>query len=169
MIAVPVSLIGTFALFPTSWFLYQYQSRSFGWCVAIGLVVDDAIVVVEAVQRHIEEGMTPREASLKAMEEVAAPVAAIALVLAAVFLPTVFIPGITGATLYTVCNNYRYFGAPLCLQRLDIEPSALAQSCCVQRRRRAARWAGFSAGSIVLSDVRPKAISVCPALSFERQ
>ena len=68
--------------------------------MAIGLVVDDAIVVVEAVERHIEEGLPPKEAARQAMEEVAAPVAAIALVLAAVFLPTLFIPGITGR-LYT--------------------------------------------------------------------
>ncbi|MGO9952608.1 MAG: efflux RND transporter permease subunit [Dissulfurispiraceae bacterium] len=99
MIAVPVSLIGTFAFFPLLGFSIN-PIALMGMVVAIGLVVDDAIVVVEAVQRHIEEGMTPREASLKAMEEVAAPVAAIALVLAAVFLPTVFIPGITGR-LYT--------------------------------------------------------------------
>lgn len=64
--------------------------------LAIGLVVDDAIVVVEAVERHIEEGMTPRDAALKAMEEVAGPVVAIALILTAVFVPTIFIPGITG-------------------------------------------------------------------------
>jgi len=99
MIAVPVSLIGTFAFFPILGCSIN-PIALMGMVVAIGLVVDDAIVVVEAVQRHIEEGMPPKEASLKAMEEVAAPVAAIALVLAAVFLPTVFIPGITGR-LYT--------------------------------------------------------------------
>ncbi len=99
MIAVPVSLIGTFAFFPILGFSIN-PIALMGMVVAIGLVVDDAIVVVEAVQRHIEEGMLPKEASLKAMEEVAGPVAAIALVLAAVFLPTVFIPGITGR-LYT--------------------------------------------------------------------
>jgi HAE1 family hydrophobic/amphiphilic exporter-1 len=64
--------------------------------LAIGLVVDDAIVVVEAVERHIEEGLSPRDASFKAMEEVAGPVVAIAIVLGAVFVPTAFIPGITG-------------------------------------------------------------------------
>ena len=64
--------------------------------LAIGLVVDDAIIVVEAVERHIEEGLSPKEAALKAMEEVSGPVMAIALILAAVFIPTVFIPGITG-------------------------------------------------------------------------
>ncbi len=99
IIAVPVSLIGTFAFFPLLGFSIN-PIALMGMVVAIGLVVDDAIVVVEAVQRHIEEGMAPKDASLKAMDEVAGPVMAIGLVLAAVFLPTVFIPGITGR-LYT--------------------------------------------------------------------
>jgi HAE1 family hydrophobic/amphiphilic exporter-1 len=60
------------------------------------LVVDDAIIVVEAVERHIEEGLSPKDAAFKAMEEVSGPVVAIALILTAVFVPTVFIPGITG-------------------------------------------------------------------------
>ncbi|MCX5790271.1 MAG: efflux RND transporter permease subunit, partial [Elusimicrobia bacterium] len=94
-IAVPVSLIGTFAFFPLLGFSIN-PIALMGMVVAIGLVVDDAIVVVEAVEHHIDEGMTPQEATLKAMEEVSGPVVAIALVLAAVFLPTVFIPGITG-------------------------------------------------------------------------
>jgi HAE1 family hydrophobic/amphiphilic exporter-1 len=68
----------------------------FGLVLAIGLVVDDAIVVVEGVQRHIDEGMTPKDAALKAMEELSGPVVGIALVLSAVFVPTAFIPGITG-------------------------------------------------------------------------
>ena len=99
IIAVPVSLIGTFAFFPVLGFSIN-PIALMGLVVAIGLVVDDAIVVVEAVERHIEEGKAPREASVQAMSEVAGPVVAIALVLAAVFLPTVFIPGITGR-LYT--------------------------------------------------------------------
>jgi len=99
IIAVPVSLIGTFAFFPILGFSIN-PIALMGMVVAIGLVVDDAIVVVEAVQRHIEEGTAPREATLRAMEEVSAPVVAIALVLASVFLPTIFIPGITGR-LYT--------------------------------------------------------------------
>src|SRR5262249_12161049 len=68
----------------------------FGLVLAIGLVVDDAIVVVEAVERHIEDGLAPKEAALKAMEEISGPVLGIALVLSAVFIPTAFIPGITG-------------------------------------------------------------------------
>jgi HAE1 family hydrophobic/amphiphilic exporter-1 len=93
--AVPVSLIGTFVLFPLFGFSINTLSL-FGLVLAIGLVVDDAIVVVEAVERHIEEGMAPREATLQAMREVSAPVIGIALVLSAVFIPTAFLPGITG-------------------------------------------------------------------------
>ncbi len=93
--AVPVSLIGTFAVFPFLGFSINTLSL-FGLVLAIGLVVDDAIVVVEAVERHIEEGMSPRDASIQAMKEVSGPVTAVALILAAVFIPTVFIGGITG-------------------------------------------------------------------------
>jgi len=93
--AVPVSLVGTFALFPLFGFSINTLSL-FGLVLAIGLVVDDAIVVVEAVEHHIESGLSPREATLKAMGEVSGPVMAIALILAAVFIPTAFIPGITG-------------------------------------------------------------------------
>jgi hydrophobic/amphiphilic exporter-1 (mainly G- bacteria), HAE1 family len=93
--AVPVSLIGTFALFPLFGFSINTLSL-FGLVLAIGLVVDDAIVVVEAVEHHIEKGMNPREATLQAMREVTGPVIGVALVLAAVFIPTAFLPGITG-------------------------------------------------------------------------
>src|SRR5881398_714576 len=93
--AVPVSLIGVFVLFPLFGFSINTLSL-FGLVLAIGLVVDDAIVVVEAVERHIEEGMAPREATLQAMREVSGPVIGIALVLSAVFIPTAFLPGITG-------------------------------------------------------------------------
>jgi HAE1 family hydrophobic/amphiphilic exporter-1 len=95
LLAVPVSLIGTFIVFPMLGFSINTLSL-FGLVLAIGLVVDDAIVVVEAVERHIEEGLSPRDAALKAMEEVSGPVVAIALILSAVFIPTIFIPGITG-------------------------------------------------------------------------
>jgi len=95
LLAVPVSLVGTFVFFPLFGFSINTLSL-FGLVLAIGLVVDDAIVVVEAVERHIEEGMTPKAAALKAMEEISGPVVGIALVLSAVFIPTAFIPGITG-------------------------------------------------------------------------
>ena len=95
LLAVPVSLVATFAIFPLLGFSINTLSL-FGLVLAIGLVVDDAIVVVEAVQHHIEQGLAPKEATLKAMSEVSGPVIAIAIILSAVFLPTVFIPGITG-------------------------------------------------------------------------
>jgi HAE1 family hydrophobic/amphiphilic exporter-1 len=95
LLAVPVSLIGTFIIFPMLGFSINTLSL-FGLVLAVGLVVDDAIVVVEAVEHHIEGGMTPHDAALRAMEEVTGPVIAIALILAAVFIPTAFIPGITG-------------------------------------------------------------------------
>ncbi|HTB89066.1 MAG TPA: multidrug efflux RND transporter permease subunit [Steroidobacteraceae bacterium] len=95
LLAVPVSLVGTFAFFPLFGFSINTLSM-FGMVLAIGLVVDDAIVVVEAVERHIEEGMAPKDAAQKAMQEISGPVIGIALVLSAVFIPTAFIPGITG-------------------------------------------------------------------------
>src|SRR6202142_3489568 len=95
MLAVPVSLVGTFAIFPLFGFSINTLSM-FGLVLAIGLVVDDAIVVVEGIQRHIEEGLAPKDAARKAMQELSGPVVGIALVLASVFVPTAFIPGITG-------------------------------------------------------------------------
>jgi HAE1 family hydrophobic/amphiphilic exporter-1 len=95
LLAVPVSLVGTFVLFPVFGFSINTLSL-FGLVLAIGLVVDDAIVVVEAVEHHIEEGMSPKDATFKAMEEISGPVVGIALVLSAVFIPTAFVPGITG-------------------------------------------------------------------------
>jgi HAE1 family hydrophobic/amphiphilic exporter-1 len=95
LLAVPVSLIGTFLFFPLFGFSINTLSL-FGLVLAIGLVVDDAIVVVEAVERHIENGLAPKAAAFKAMEEISGPVIGIALVLSAVFVPTAFIPGITG-------------------------------------------------------------------------
>jgi hydrophobic/amphiphilic exporter-1 (mainly G- bacteria), HAE1 family len=95
LLAVPVALVGAFMVFPLLGFSINTLSL-FGLVLAIGLVVDDAIVVVEAVEQHIERGLSPRDAALKAMEEVSGPVVAIALIMAAVFIPTAFIPGITG-------------------------------------------------------------------------
>jgi len=95
LIAVPVSLIGTFAVFPLLGFSINTLSL-FGLVLAIGLVVDDAIVVVEAVEHHIEQGMSPRDATLQAMKEVSGPVVGIALVLSSVFVPIAFVGGIQG-------------------------------------------------------------------------
>jgi HAE1 family hydrophobic/amphiphilic exporter-1 len=120
LLAVPVSLIGTFIVFPILGFSINTLSL-FGLVLAIGLVVDDAIVVVEAVQRHIEEGMSPRDASFKAMEEVASPVIAIALILAAVFIPTAFIAGIKGLL-------YRQFAVTIAISVLFSAFNALTLS-----------------------------------------
>src|SRR5215469_2427064 len=95
MLTVPVAIIGTFALFPLLGFSINLTSM-FGLVLAIGIVVDDSIVVVEAVQRHIDEGIPPREATIRAMREVSAPVVAIACILAAAFIPVAFLGGISG-------------------------------------------------------------------------
>src|SRR5207245_7146064 len=94
-LALPVSLVRTFAFFPFLGFSINTLSL-FALVLAIGLVVDDAIVVVEAVEHHIEEGMSPRNATLRAMEEVSGPVISIALILASVFIPVALVSGIQG-------------------------------------------------------------------------
>jgi HAE1 family hydrophobic/amphiphilic exporter-1 len=96
LITIPVSLIGTFIFFPTLGFSLNTLSM-FGLVLAIGIVVDDAIVVVEAVIHHLEHGMGPREATIKAMEEVSAPVIGIALILSAVFVPVALLGGLVGS------------------------------------------------------------------------
>ncbi|HMJ89882.1 MAG TPA: efflux RND transporter permease subunit, partial [Candidatus Acidoferrum sp.] len=95
LITVPVSLLGTFAAFPFLGFSVNTLTL-FGMVLAIGIVVDDAIVVVEAVMHHIEEGMSPRDATVQAMKEVSGPVIGIALVLSSVFIPVAFLGGLTG-------------------------------------------------------------------------
>src|SRR5438876_11029165 len=95
MIAVPVSLIGTFAFMSILGFSINNLSL-FGMVLAIGIVVDDAIVVVENVETHLSRGLSPRDAARKAMSQVTGPVIAIALVLCAVFVPTAFMAGISG-------------------------------------------------------------------------
>jgi len=95
-LAIPVSLIGTFAFFPLLGFTINTLSL-FGLVLAIGLVVDNAIIVVESVERHMEEGgLSPKEATIKTMGEVSGPILAITMILMVVFVPTIFIPGITG-------------------------------------------------------------------------
>ena len=95
LLTVPVSLIGTFIFFPLLGFSVNTLSM-FGLVLAIGIVVDDAIVVVEAVMHHLEHGMNPKEATIQAMKEVSAPVIGIALILSAVFVPVAFLGGLTG-------------------------------------------------------------------------
>src|SRR5271157_692890 len=110
MIAVPVSLIGTFAVMAAFGFSLNNLSL-FGLVLAIGIVVDDAIVVVEAVERNIEEGMEPKEATRKAMDTVGGAVMAIAVVLSAVFIPTAFVGGIVG-------QFYRQFSLTIAISTL---------------------------------------------------
>jgi multidrug efflux pump len=95
LVAVPVAIVGTFAVMAAFGFSLNNLTL-FGLVLAIGIVVDDAIVVVEAVEHHIEEGLGPREATIQAMDQVAGPVVAVGLVLSAVFVPCAFISGITG-------------------------------------------------------------------------
>src|SRR5262249_11558314 len=95
LVAVPVAVVGTFAALGVIGFSLNNLTL-FGLVLAIGIVVDDAIVVVEAIEHHIEHGLTPRQAAHKAMDQVSGPVVAVALVLSAVFVPCAFISGITG-------------------------------------------------------------------------
>ena len=154
LLAVPVSLIGTFILFPLFGFSINTLSL-FGLVLAIGLVVDDAIVVVEAVERHIEEGLAPKDAALKAMEEVAGPVVAIALILAAVFVPTVFISGHHGPALPAIRADHRHFRHSFRVQRADAQPGAGRAAVETPGARRTVRWPDSSTGSIGCSAGSP--------------
>ncbi len=120
LLAVPVSLVGTFILFPVLGFSVNTLSL-FGLVLAIGLVVDDAIVVVEAVERKIEDGLAPTEATIEAMREITGPVVGIALVLSSVFFPTAFLPGITGGL-------YRQFALTIAISVLISAFNALTLS-----------------------------------------
>ncbi len=161
LLAVPVSLIGTFVFFPLFGFSINTLSL-FGLVLAIGLVVDDAIVVVEAVERHIEDGLAPKEAALKAMEEISGPVIGIALVLSAVFIPTAFIPGITG-------RLYQQFAVTIAISvilsafnALSLSPALAALLLKPQNRRAEGCWRDSSAGSTARSDGPPTATSASP-------
>jgi len=162
LLAVPVSLIGTFILFPVFGFSINTLSL-FGLVLAIGLVVDDAIVVVEAVERHIEEGLAPKDATIKAMQEVSGPVVAIALILAAVFIPTVFIPGITG-------RLYQQFAVTIAISVLISAFNALtlspALSAMLLRPRKEARGAlalFFGGFNRMFNRVTNRYVAICRA------
>src|SRR5436190_8979338 len=135
LLAVPVSIVGTFALFPLLGFSINMTSM-FGLVLAIGIVVDDAIVVVEAVQHKINLGMRPREATVQAMEEVSGPVVAIACILAAVFIPVAFLGGIAG-------QIYRQFALTIAASVLLSAFNALtlspALSALILKPKRASR------------------------------
>ncbi len=138
MLAVPVSLIGTFAAFVPLGFSVNTLTL-FGLVLAIGIVVDDAIVVVEAVEKHLEEGLPVREATEKAMDELTGPVIAIALVLTAVFLPSAFVGGITG-------QLYRQFALTLSVSVLLSALVALTLTpalCTLILGKRGRLWGPF--------------------------
>ncbi len=145
--AVPVSLVGTFALFPLLGFSINTLSL-FGLVLAIGLVVDDAIVVVEAVEHHIEEGMSPKEATLKAMEEVSGPGGGDR---------ADPVGGISahrvhsrhyGPALSAIRRDHRHLRAPLRLQRADAQSGPVRAAAAAQAKSSRARWACFLTGSI---------------------
>ena len=120
MIDVPVSLIGTFAVMAMMGFSLNNLSL-LGLVVAIGIVVDDAIVVVESVERWIAKGLSPRDATIKAMDEITGPVIAITLVLSSVFLPTAFIPGLAG-------QFYRQFALTIAVSTIISAINALTMA-----------------------------------------
>jgi len=120
LLTVPVAVVGTFALFPLLGFSINMTSM-FGLVLAIGIVVDDAIVVVEAVQLNLDHGMAPRDAVVKAMEEVSSPIVAIACILAAVFIPVAFLGGISG-------QIYRQFALTIAVSVLLSAFNALSLS-----------------------------------------
>jgi HAE1 family hydrophobic/amphiphilic exporter-1 len=120
LLTVPVSIIGTFIFFPLLGFSVNTLSM-FGLVLAIGIVVDDAIVVVEAVIHHIEHGLSPRDATVQAMKEVSAPVVGIALILSAVFIPVAFLGGLTG-------TMYQQFALTIAISVLLSAFSALSLS-----------------------------------------
>ena len=120
ILTVPVSIIGTFIFFPLLGFSVNTLSM-FGLVLAIGIVVDDAIVVVEAVTHHIERGLSPREATVQAMKEVSGPVVGIALILSAVFVPVAFLGGLTG-------RLYQQFALTIAISVLLSAFSALSLS-----------------------------------------
>src|SRR5437868_4834153 len=139
LLAVPVSLIGTFAAMAAMGFSLNNLSL-FGLVLAIGIEVDDAIVVVENVERHIEEGMSPRDATRKAMDEVSGAVVAVGLVLSAVFIPTAFISGITG-------QFYRQFALTIAVSTLISAFNSLTLSpalCAILLKPHGARHDWFT-------------------------
>ena len=132
---MPVSVVGTFAVMYVLGFSINALSL-FGLVLAIGIVVDDAIVVVENVERNIERGLSPREATYQAMREVSGPIVAIALVLVAVFVPLAFITGLTG-------QFYRQFALTIAISTvisainsLTLSPALAALLLKAMTRRR---------------------------------
>ncbi len=157
LVAVPVSLIGTFAVMLLVGFSLNALSL-FGLVLAIGIVVDDAIVVVENVERNIEHGLSPKEATRKAMHEVTGPIVATALVLCAVFVPTAFISGLTG-------QFYRQFALTIAISTVISAFNSLTlvprspRCCCRNVARRRTSSAASSIAPLAGCSVRSTACS----------
>src|SRR6201986_41566 len=140
IIAIPVSLVGTFAAMAALGYAINNLTL-FGLVLAVGIVVDDAIVVVENVERHLEHGMTRRDAALKTMEEVGGALVSIALVLCAVFVPTAFLGGITGQFFQQFAVTIAVATAISCFCSLTLSPALASQILVTHADRRApASW-----------------------------
>ena len=163
LLAVPVSLVGTFIVFPLLGFSINTLSL-FGLVLAIGLVVDDAIVVVEAVEHHIEHGMTPHDATVRAMEEVGGPVIAIALILAAVFIPTAFIPGITGLLYQQFAVTIAISVAFSAFNALTLSPALSAMLLRPKKQGRGPLAAFFRGFNRVFGRITDGYVNVCKHL-----
>ena len=149
LLTVPVSLIGTFIFFPMLGFSVNTLSM-FGLVLAIGIVVDDAIVVVEAVMHHIEHGMNPKEATIQAMKEVSAPVVGIALILSAVFVPVAFVGGLTG-------QMYKQFALTIAISvLLSAFSRTVARAGTLRHAAQGAPWAGQGPAGKILRLVQPR-------------
>ncbi len=144
LIAVPVAIVGTFAVMAAMGFSLNNLTL-FGLVLAIGIVVDDAIVVVEAVEHHIEHGLSPRDATIRAMEQVSGPVIAVGLVLTAVFVPCAFITGITGQFFRQFALTIAVSTVISAFNSLTLSPAltALLLAAARQAARGAAALAGF--------------------------
>jgi hydrophobic/amphiphilic exporter-1 (mainly G- bacteria), HAE1 family len=163
LLAVPVSLVGTFMVFPLLGFSINTLSL-FGLVLAIGLVVDDAIVVVEAVEHHIEGGMTPHDATVRAMEEVGGPVIAIALILCAVFVPTAFIPGITGRLYQQFAVTIAVSVAFSAFNALTLSPALSAMLLRPKKESRGPLGAFFRGFNRIFGRVTDGYVNVCKHL-----
>jgi multidrug efflux pump len=163
-VAVPVSLIGTFVFFPLLGFSVNTLSL-FGLVLAIGLVVDDAIVVVEAVEKKLEAGLPPKEAAIQAMQEVSGPVVAIALILIAVFVPTALIPGITGRLYQQFAVTIALSVAISAFNALTLSPALCALALRPHaERRRGPLGRGFAAFNRGFERVTNRYVAVSGAL-----
>ena len=162
LLTVPVSLVGTFIFFPLLGFSVNTLSM-FGLVLAIGIVVDDAIVVVEAVMHHIERGLPPREATAQAMKEVSGPVVGIALILSAVFVPVAFLGGLTGRVFQQFALTIAISVLLSAFAALSLAPALSAMLLRPAHGPGGDRWAGSSASSTGASSGPPTGIWRGPA------